>query len=383
MNRIDQIVDVLDLDDALAIGDSPWGLSPENNNLDRRQVDWEGLFPARNPERGQHDWELFGDKWELDTGTLDEIFNEADDSDHPTDFEPEDWDVCAWYQSIHFFGFDWGIFVREDCLKRLASKIYRASNIRATALAGSQRSCLAKGLIRTAFSTLYHHEYYHFKTECLALRLHAVLSRPSYVPYMNSVYRVVAGTDAQVEEALANAYMYRTLDDPKWIAPSLARATREYLTKSFPRNPPGYRIANRYLGDKDFDTGQMSFFSQVLQGQVTPTHLPSYWRIAPRINQAFLNIKSDIWTVVPSGSKPIVPSMAQPLRTCSSSELVKLCGKRGYIVTPGGKGSHIKLKKVGNPTIIIPGNRDNVSPGVIKNVLASLGYKLTELPALL
>ena len=35
----------------------------------------------------------------------------------------------------------------------------------------------------------------------------------------------------------------------------------------------------------DFDTGQMSFFSQVLQGQVTPTHLPSYWRIAPRINQ--------------------------------------------------------------------------------------------------
>ena len=25
-------------------------------------------------------------------------------------------DFCAWYQPIHFFGYDWGIFVREDCI---------------------------------------------------------------------------------------------------------------------------------------------------------------------------------------------------------------------------------------------------------------------------
>lgn len=42
----------------------------------------------------------------------------------------------------------------------------------------------------------------------------------------------------------------------------------------------------------------------------------------------------------------------------SGKELSKLFQKAGYILVPGGKGSHIKLKKKGYPTVIIPDHRE-------------------------
>jgi predicted RNA binding protein YcfA (HicA-like mRNA interferase family) len=41
----------------------------------------------------------------------------------------------------------------------------------------------------------------------------------------------------------------------------------------------------------------------------------------------------------------------------------------GYQVTPGGKGSHMKLKRPGAPTLTLPGNRSELSPGVVRQVL--------------
>lgn len=42
----------------------------------------------------------------------------------------------------------------------------------------------------------------------------------------------------------------------------------------------------------------------------------------------------------------------------SSKELIKLFLKEGYEVVQGGKGSHIKLKKKGCPTVIVPGHKE-------------------------
>lgn len=38
--------------------------------------------------------------------------------------------------------------------------------------------------------------------------------------------------------------------------------------------------------------------------------------------------------------------------------MVKLFQKAGYEVVPGGKGSHIKLKKKNCPTIIVPNHKE-------------------------
>jgi predicted RNA binding protein YcfA (HicA-like mRNA interferase family) len=382
MSRIDEIINMLDDDDSLSLGQSPWAKDIDSEKFEIRQVDWSKLFPQKKPTdtSPDYDWEAYGDEWDINEDLPAEIFEGASDIEISS---PEDWDVCAWYQPIHFHGYDWGIFIKEECLKRLASKIYIETGIVAASLNFRQRKLLAKGLLRTAFSIFYHHELYHHKTECLGLRLHAVQKRSSYLPYFSNVYKAAAGTDLQIEEALANAFMYRDIEELSWVSSSLAKAGRSYLARSFPKNPPGYRLASNYLTDKKFESGQHQFFSQVIDGASVPAHNYRYWGMAPRINHSFLNIKSDIWTVVPQGSKSVIPITATPLRTCSSDDIVKVCGKHGYRVTPGGKGSHIKLKKSGSPTLIVPGNRDNVSPGVTKNILASLGYKINQLPELL
>lgn len=55
----------------------------------------------------------------------------------------------------------------------------------------------------------------------------------------------------------------------------------------------------------------------------------------------------------------------------------------GYTLVRGGKGTHIKYKKPGAPTIIIPENRNNLSPGVARNILDALGYNgINDIPKL-
>ncbi len=42
----------------------------------------------------------------------------------------------------------------------------------------------------------------------------------------------------------------------------------------------------------------------------------------------------------------------------SGKGMCKLFVRAGYKVIPGGKGSHIKLKKKGCPTVIIPNHKE-------------------------
>jgi len=42
----------------------------------------------------------------------------------------------------------------------------------------------------------------------------------------------------------------------------------------------------------------------------------------------------------------------------SGKDMCKLFQREGYEVVPGGKGSHIKMKKAGCPTAIIPNHKE-------------------------
>lgn len=55
----------------------------------------------------------------------------------------------------------------------------------------------------------------------------------------------------------------------------------------------------------------------------------------------------------------------------SGKEMVKLFCQNGYMVVAGGKGSHIKLKKPGCPTIIIP-NHSELKKGLERALLKTL-----------
>lgn len=183
---VEEIVDFLDREDALEEPvASPWPTVEEEDEL--LPVDWDRLLPRRRPQRDGAEWDLYGDDWEpgLDddgVGAIDGRLGRGPDAlDRGARSRRPD--VCAWYQPIHFHGLAWGIYIREDCLWRMAA------DIAAFMPPGTPMTFgLPKALLRAAFSTLFLHEAYHHKTESLGIRLHIVERTPCYVPYFKNVY---------------------------------------------------------------------------------------------------------------------------------------------------------------------------------------------------
>jgi hypothetical protein len=101
---------------------------------------------------------------------------------------------------------------------------------------------------------------------------------------------------------------------------------------------------------------------------------------------ALADITEDIYVVLPRDARPVFrPTSVDPGATVSSRILEGALMKHyGYQIVPGGKGSHVKLAKPGAPTIILPGNRPVLSPGVVKQALNAIGgYPISRLPELL
>jgi len=278
--------------------------------------------------------------------------------------------------------------MREQCLKAMAIQI--AAYVPHTpGIAPPRRTLgpLAKACLRAAFAIYFLHEQYHHKTECFGIRNHVVLGSQVYAPYFKSVYLRLKGTDDHLEEALANADMWHRLGTRPysyWLGVTVLRATRDSLLATFPHEPPGYRKAVDYLNKRDFDLAENLLQGQIRATNAKPKLAVSRWEIAPRMLQSFLPVTSEIYTVVPAGGTSVMGSAVTPAKTCSTREMVRLMKAQGWTLVDGGKGSHVKLKKRDAPTITLPGNRKDLSPGVTRQVLRILGgYSLHDLPALL
>ncbi len=388
MTNIQDIIDFLEQKKCLDTFKSPMSQDLNNKDFDSYCIDWDKLFPKNRPEiDGNNEWDMFGDEWEINPNALGDVFEPITEKQiHESESEAH-WDIVAWYQPIHFYGYDWGIRITENGLRQLARRLHHEliHNFGVTAPSGAGLSRYLKALLRTCFALYYRHELYHHKTECFGLRLHVVEQKDCYVQYEQNVYQPYKGTDSQLEEALANAYMYRRFDASRWIPKVMGEALRSHLRRTFAYNPPGYRKAVDYLTDGRFEQGEHQLFSRIQEFTLTTTRSPSEWALAPRIGQSFFNIQSEVWIIVPSGKASVIPVRSVQLKTCSTIEMIKLCQRHGYELVSGGKGSHRKLKKPKSPTIILPDGRDNLSPGVTKNTLKALAleHKLHDLNSIL
>ena len=371
------IIDYLHREESLETDDgSPWPTAGADDEL--RRVEWTDLLPARHPMRDGDDWDLYGDDWSPELsedfmGRLREHCGLGADSldENAPSRRP---DVCAWYQPMHFHGLDWGIYIREDCLLKIAADIsaFLPAWIQPTYLLG-------KALVRAAFATLFLHEAYHHKTESLGIRLHVVERAACYGAYLRSVYKplLAAGSDDLHEEALANADSFRRLAEAahsRWLSRPVLNATFEYLRWRFVFDPPGYRQASNLIIGASFDDYEHLLKSQVQEQVTTPTRSAADWQLAPRMNQSLFDCRSDIWTIVAAGTRPILPT-APPYPVVSTNVLTHALTRIGYRRVKGGNGSHIKLAATGRPTIILPANREGLSPVVVRNVAKALGYR--------
>jgi hypothetical protein len=293
---------------------------------------------------------------------------------------------CAWYCPIHFFGHGWGIYIRESCIlthaRDIATRVHWPS-VRAP------RWETERQLLRSAFYVFFLHEQFHHKVESLGLRLLIATGRDRYRPYKSNVYSPTFLTTDCLEESLANAESYRRLREPhytKRVDPAIRAGLRDYLRLSFPMEPPGYAEAVHYLADAPYRDGLFNLQSQVLDGVIPPTTNAGHWSVAPNMIAALADITDDIYVILPQGARPIFRATSVDPRATASSRALEsaLTRHHGYRRVPGGKGSHVKLEKLGASTIIIPGNQPVVSPGIVKHVLEAIGrYPMSRLPDLL
>jgi hypothetical protein len=261
------------------------------------------------------------DDWDLPRELVEELFDIAC-SDPKDQVEPVDeeaiWDICAWYQPIHFFGRHWGVYIREKCLRTLALRIagiIPPRNIRQTV---SNKNLFAKDLMLAAFSAIFLHEHFHHKVESLGIRLHVVLGHPVYEDYKKNVYSRVFKTDDCLEEALANAYSYHRINDETYSNfnyPHLMKGVVQgYLQQKFPYEPPGYRRAIDYLTGNKFKTGLCLLQGQVKEGRLNPLQPSHHWLLAPYLTRPLFNFKSspNLFVVVPKGQKSCIPIYRVP-----------------------------------------------------------------------
>jgi hypothetical protein len=293
---------------------------------------------------------------------------------------------CAWYCPIHFFGHGWGIYIRENCILSHATQIAKFVDWR---LVHASPASIAQQLLRSAFYLFFLHEQFHHKVESLGFRLLISTGVDRYRPYKANVYRTTYLTAECLEESLANAESYRRLKEERYlrrIRSPIRDGVKRYLYATMPMQPPGYAEGVRYFTDTAYREGLYKLQSQSLEGRLSPAMPLSNWSIAPNMITALTDITDNIYVVIPKGARPIFhPTSIDPGATVSTSALATALTKHyGYQNVPGGKGSHVKLKKPGAQTIILPGNRPVLSPGVVKNALAALGgHPISRLPDLL
>lgn len=285
---------------------------------------------------------------------------------------PSPWDTCAWYAPMQYSGPQWGIYIREDCLLRLAAEIgWFARGTPATAET-------AEYLWSAAVFVLYLHEAFHHKLEAFGIRL-ALADRATpdhYRRYDAAVYRPTFGSDENLEEALANADAFERIgkNPYKRVLPSKIRtAVRRWMRWRFDhRDPPGYRMAKDYLG-ANFASGADLLQTQVLEASLTPKSNPDHWQAGPHMLRSIFPITSDIYVIIPSGSTSSFPTTGFPY-TVSVRETQRWLKKNGFTKLPDrGKGDHERYERADGTQVGLDAGGREVSRHIERTIAQALG----------
>jgi hypothetical protein len=340
------------------------------------EVDWEALT---TPDFSLDD--EFGQSPGLDADILGGLGRARDSGEERRLRDtalPPPWDSCAWYAPMHYYGPAWGIYIREDCVLRLALEI-------GWFVWDSPRTMqTATDLKNAAFLALFLHEHFHHKLEGFGIRL-ALADRAApdhYVRYDASVYRASVGTDQNLEEALANADAYqRVANDPykRVLPPKIRTALRRWMKWRFKYiDPPGYRMAQHYLRGQDFVAGAETLQTQVFEASLTPTSNPAHWQAGPHLLRSVFSITSDIYLIIPVGAIASFPTRSRPY-TVSVRQTQEWLRRNGFAILPGrGKGDHERYERADGMQIGLDGGARELSRQIERTIARALNVSQRE-----
>lgn len=315
--------------------------------------------PADGFDDSQRAWESLGDQ----------IFGESRQPERLP--PPGAVEALAWYLPFHYYGPDWGIYIKEAEVLRIAAHVKMRLG------GGPPNPSETQQLCRVALSILYLHEAFHHKVESFATRLEISRLSAVYLRYDKHVFQPLLRTDDLLEEALACFEMHSRLRNEKSfhgnVRSDIKDAALEFLSDWIPNLPPGYR---RGL-DRRLPQELGVLMSQVAQAQVAPTQNPDDWNLASHMIRGLFNKNLVAHVVVPVGTTPTIPWLDAARYLAISTRKVErhITKDFGYVDTGRGKGSHRHYHCSGRAPITLPSNRESLSPGVQRQVASALGYK--------
>ncbi len=331
---------------------------PEIGRLDET----EEIYPVNLRDFYEDD-----DEEELLSPILDELERVITSNEGPNRriYHSEDRDEypCAWYQPIHYFGRNWGIFIRQECLEHAILDIATYIDWKAIYPKKLKLYQCFKVLRQCAFYELYFHEQFHHKVESFGLRLLVSNGRDNYRYYKSKVYRPTFGTDDCLEEGLANAEIFQRINESRYkqrLQPNIISGFKNYLGDTIRGAPPGYRTGVNYLSEAAYKIGLGTLQSQMFGVSLLPTKVASHWQVATHMTRSLADITSNIWVIIPQMGRPIISSSAiDPRGTISTNKVTSTLTKfyNFSVVKGAGKGSHVKLKDQNGRTVVLSGNR--------------------------
>lgn len=219
-------------------------------------------------------------------------------------------DVLAWYQPMHFFANNWGIFIRESALVDLARDLAPRFQPFLDRRPVDEHVAV---ILRAAFAFLFLHEQYHHEIESVAIRLHIIEQRPVYPDFVRIVTSAVRDTDDDLQEALANADAWTRLGQAPysaWFRADERRVIRDWMEDIFAMSPPGYNRAGDYLQEQRFLIGESVLLAQVQEAKLMPSRpFAADFGTATHLTRALFNLRQHVWTLVPTGQQPILSTL--------------------------------------------------------------------------
>ncbi len=335
-----------------------------------------------------------------------------------TPTKTKEWDAAGWYCPIHFYGYDWGIYIRPQSVYEIAfdilaeysepiskavikqskakiplfeqdesiseevKEIQRSVSGITNALSGrSYEEWLDRGYIQpvsqcilSAYFVLFHHELFHHIVESFGLRAEFITANPTYVSYSDSVYKRAKGTSDLIEEALANAFAFRAVEGSRFasllsrspaLGANMQAIVLKYLRKRFPSDPPGYNRALEFVSDDGFDCGFGLILAQIKESNVRPLKTEDASSLRGEFDPFFGEAGIRCVEVPDIRGQRILPDASIPFDN-RGKRLQKLLQSKGFILKR--QGEHEVWAKQGFSPIPVPRTK-NLADGTVESIL--------------
>jgi len=279
-------------------------------------------------------------------------------------------DALAWYLPFHYYGPDWGIYIKEAEVLNIAAFIKMRLGGGTSDWRETQQLC------RVALSALYLHEAFHHKIESFATRLEISRLSPVYLRYDELVFRPLLSTDDVLEEAIACFEMHSRLRNEKSfhgnVRAAVKSAALDFLHEWILALPPGYR-----RGTDPHLPGQLgALMSQVAHGSQSLKQNPDDWGIANQMIRGLFNKNLVAHVVVPVGTTPVIPWLdAARFVSISTRELERHITRDFGYSFERQTAAHKYYYCPNRPRIMIPEGRKSLAPRELKQAAEALGYK--------